>query len=210
MSRGKGQKGKTFHIWSTEEKEYLSEIVTGRTYKEIQQLMNNKFDYRFSLEQIKGAISRYKLQTGTLGYFKKGHIPANKGKKQIEYMKPEMIERTKNTRFKKGHEPVNRREVGSERITKDGYIQVKVAEPNKWDLKHRIVYREHYGEIPENCNVVFGDGNKQNCNIDNLILVNKKEMYIMCTKGLFKDDTELTKTGKIIADLHLKIYERRK
>lgn len=39
--------------------------------------------------------------------YKKGHIPTNKGKKQIEYMTPEGIEKTKATRFQKGQLPTN-------------------------------------------------------------------------------------------------------
>ena len=44
--------------------------------------------------------------------------------------------------FAKGNVPPNHRPVGSERISKDGYIEVKVAEPNKWRLKQRVVYEE--------------------------------------------------------------------
>ena len=40
-------------------------------------------------------------------------------------MTPEAIERTKATRFKKGDKPGNHRKVGSERITVDGYIEIK-------------------------------------------------------------------------------------
>ena len=35
------------------------------------------------------------------------------------------------TWFKKGHIPANYRPVGSERVNADGYIEVKVADPNK-------------------------------------------------------------------------------
>ena len=36
---------------------------------------------------------------------------------------------------------------------------VKVAEPNKWDLKSRVVYREHYGKIPDGYTIIYLDGN---------------------------------------------------
>ena len=41
--------------------------------------MNEKFEYQFTEGQIKGALNRYKLQTGLNGNFKKGSIPWNKG-----------------------------------------------------------------------------------------------------------------------------------
>lgn len=44
--------------------------------------------------------------------FKKGDIPFNKGLKQIEWMPPESIERTKATRFKPGEIPPNAKPLG--------------------------------------------------------------------------------------------------
>ncbi len=37
--------------------------------------------------------------------------------------------------FAKGNVPPNHRPVGSERISKDGYIEVKVAEPKQVEIK---------------------------------------------------------------------------
>lgn len=111
--------------------------------------------------------------------FKKGCIPANKGKKQTNFMSKEAIERTKATRFTKGHIPKNHRPVGYERVSrKDGYISVKVAEPNKFRLKHHIVWEKHYGPIKKGENIQFKDGNPQNCNIDNLYLISRKEQML--------------------------------
>lgn len=107
--------------------------------------------------------------------FKKGHIPANKGKKQSEYMSQEQIARTKATRFGKGHIPANHKPVGYERTTRDGYIEVKTAEPNVFELKHRVVWKEHNGIIPSGFNIQFRDGDRQNCSIDNLYMISRSE-----------------------------------
>ena len=40
--------------WTEEEKEYLKSIVFGRSHDEILKLMNEKFEYEFTKEQIKG------------------------------------------------------------------------------------------------------------------------------------------------------------
>lgn len=103
--------------------------------------------------------------------FKKGSIPPNKGKK----MSPEIYEKVKETMFKKGNSPVNHREVGSERINVDGYIEIKVAEPNMWRLKHRLIWEQHNGIIPEGCNVQFKNHNTLDCRIENLYLISKSE-----------------------------------
>lgn len=141
MARTSGVKSSTFHIWSSEEKDYLREITPGRHYKEIVELMNAKFEYEFNLGQIKGAIARYKLNTGFTGYFPKGNIPFNKGTKGIM--------KANKTSYKKGNIPQTYKPVGTERITKDGYIEIKVKDPNVWKLKQRLIYEEHYGEIPK-------------------------------------------------------------
>ena len=77
--------------------------------------------------------------------------------------------------FKKGHIPANHKPVGYERITKDGYVEVKTAEPNVFELKHRLVWVEWNGPIPSGCNIQFRDGNRQNCSIDNLYIISRSE-----------------------------------
>ena len=68
---GKPIGGKTFHIWTDEEKRYLKKVTQGHHYKEIQELENKEFNIELTLNQIKGAISRNKLNTGFSGCFKK-------------------------------------------------------------------------------------------------------------------------------------------
>jgi hypothetical protein len=102
--------------------------------------------------------------------------------------------------FQKGNVTWNKREVGEERIeSKDGYVQIKVAEPNKWQLKHRYLYEQAHGKIPKGYNVIFADGDKYNFELDNLILVSNAELAIANYNHLLKKDKELTKTGILIA-----------
>jgi hypothetical protein len=200
--RPKGSKDKTFHKWTQEEKEYLASIVKGSSYNEIAKKMRDKFNYDFTDYQIKGAIARYNLKTGTMGHFRKGSTPWNKGLKG--YMGPNK------TSFKKGTIPPNQVPVGTESLTKGGYIKVKIADPNKWELKHRLIYMQHHGEIPKDCNVIFADTNIYNFDIDNLILVSKAEMLIMNNNKLICKDKELTKVGANIAKVLVKVSDIKK
>lgn len=203
MGRPKGSKDKKpQHKWTNEEKEYLASIVKGSTYKEITKQMNDKFEYDFSEEQIKGMMYRNKLTTGTGGYFKKGSTPWNKGLKG--YMG------ANKTSFKKGTIPPNQVPIGTESITKGGYIKVKVGEPNKWKLKQRYIYEQHYGEIPKSHNVIFADKNIRNFDINNLVLVSKAEMLILNNNKLIFEDEELTKVGVNIAKVIDKTKKRSK
>lgn len=52
---------------------------------------------------------------------------------------------------------------------------MKTAEPNVFELKHRLVWIEHNGEIPPGYNIQFKDGNKQNICIDNLYMISRSE-----------------------------------
>ena len=194
MGRTKGVKNKKpQHRWTDEEKEYLASIVKGKTYKELLALMNEKFEYEFSSQQIESALRRYNLKTGNTGQFKKYQEPWNKGLKG--YMG------ANKTSFKKGTIPPNYKPVGTERFAKDGYIEVKVKDPNVWELKHRYIYKKHHGEIPNGYNVIFADKNISNFDIDNLILVSKAEMLILNKNKLIFEDKDFTKVGVNIAKL---------
>ena len=194
MGRTKGVKNKKpQHKWSEEEKQYLASIVKGKTYKELLALMNEKFDYEFSSQQIESALRRYNLKTGNTGQFKKYQEPWNKGLKGY-------IGANK-TSFKKGTIPPNYKPVGTERFAKDGYIEVKVKDPNVWELKHRYIYKKHHGEIPNGYNVIFADKNISNFDIDNLILVSKAEMLILNKNKIIFEDKDFTKVVVNIAKL---------
>lgn len=110
------------------------------------------------------------LEQSKLHRYQKGHSPANKGKK----MAPETYAKVSRTMFKKGNTPKNHREIGSERVNKDGYIEVKVAEPNKWKAKHRVIWEEANGPVEKGYNVQFKDGNRLNVSLDNLYLISRQ------------------------------------
>lgn len=112
---------------------------------------------------------------GRKHWIKKGNISFNKGLKQTEYMSTEAIEKNIATRFKKGQTCHNAKPVGYERITKDGYVEVKISEPNIFKLKHRVVWEKHNGKIPTGHNVQFKDGNRLNVDIENLYIINRSD-----------------------------------
>ena len=70
--------------------------------------------------------------------------------------------------FKKGHRPWNIKPIGEERITNAGFIEVKIAQPDCWKLKHLVVWEEIHGTLPENHTIDFIDGNRQNARLENL------------------------------------------
>ena len=187
------------HRYSEEQKKFIIDNNYGKYSKELAEMFNQQFDTNITANEIAYFRRNHKLNSGLTGQFQKGHVSHNKGKKQSEYMTKEAIERTKATRFKKGNRPSSYRPVGSERITKDGYIEVKVADPNKWETKNKIVYKQHFGDIPKGYKVIYADGNKLNNDINNLILVSNSELLIANRNHLIYNNKELTESGILIS-----------
>ena len=183
--------------------EFLKEVTPGKTYKEITELFNKKFNLGVTAEIIKSFLSRKKIHTGTRGcLYKKGSIPWNKGKRGCMG--------ANKTSFKKGNRPKNWKPIGSERII-DGYTFIKIADPRKWALKHRIIWEEyHKKKIPKGSVIIFADGDKSNLSIDNLICVTKNELKVLNQCRLISSVPELTKTGLNIAKIRIKLAELRK
>lgn len=122
----------------------------------------------------------WKREVAKKGQFKKGHIPKNKGKRWDEYLSKEKQESVRKTCFKKGQMPKNHKPVGYERKTRDGYWEVKVAEPNVFKAKHRILWEQHHGPIPKGVNIVFIDGNPDNITISNLRMESLMDKFNRC------------------------------
>ena len=177
-------------------KQFILDNYKGRYNQELADLFTQKFNTNITSRTIKSYKANNKLNSGLTGKFRKGQTPHNKGKK----MPKEVYEKVKHTMFAKGNVPPNHRPVGSERISKDGYIEVKVAEPNKWRLKQRVVYEETKGKIPEGCPIIFLDGNKRNFDIDNLRCITRSELLYLNCNGL-NNSNEITETGILMARL---------
>lgn len=183
------------HKFTEEEIYFIKSVVKGKDTKTIADLVNEKFELNLTALQIQTVKNNYNLKSGIDTRFKKGQVPANKGKKGIN--------KANKTSFKKGNIPANRKPIGSERKDKrDGSILIKVQDGNltkNWMSKSRYIYEQAYGKIPKGYKVIFADKNNQNFDLDNLILVSSAEELIMNRRKLIKNDKELTKTGAVIA-----------
>jgi hypothetical protein len=102
------------------------------------------------------------------GRFLKGHTPWNHGKKGLNIG-------GKETQFKKGNIPFNHKPIGWERITKDGYIEIKIKEPRKFALKHRYLWEKKNGAIKKGLILVCKSDDKTNCNPSNWELIDRAE-----------------------------------
>lgn len=140
---------------------------------------------------------------GNSGSFKKGNIPRNKG--ITGYMG------ANRTTFKKGHLPHNTREMYSERLSKDGYIEIKVGR-NKWLGKHRYIWEQYYKkDVPKGYAVIFLDGDNRNFDIDNLKIISRGALLILNSRyrHILKDK-ELMRSCVDLSELIYALNKKKK
>ena len=184
------------------ELDFIREVTPGRHYHEIVEMFNKKFERQIDAKKLKCTLRNHNISTGLTGRFEKGITPYNKGKKYPG---------TGNkTTFRKGATPHNKMKVGEDTITTDGYVKTKIAEPDVWEYKHKLMWKEKNGPIPEGHSVIFADGNRMNLDIDNLLLVSKAELLMLNRKKLISENSELTKTGLNVVKVMNKIHKIKK
>lgn len=184
--------------------DYVKSIAQGRSSQELTDMVNAKYGKDIiTVKHMKAYKKNHNINTGLTGQFEKGHEPANKGKK----MSPEVYAKCAPTMFKKGQIPPNHMEVGEYTHTTDGYLIRKVQEngtqTERFEFVHRAVWEEHNGPIPEGKMVSFLNGDKDNCSIDNLMLIDNELNLELNRRKLRQQEAELTRTGVNIAKLSI-------
>lgn len=189
-------------LWPAEIKDFILDNHVGIGPKDMTVLINGTFGTNYTQQQLKSYYHNHHINSGLTGYYTQGHIPANKGKKGIRV--------SKETEFKPGHAPHNSLSVGTEILRADGYLWIKIAEPNKWKQKHYLVWEEAHGPVPKNHVLIFANTDRLDIRLDNLILITLRQRAVMCKKGLFSIDPEATKAGINVANVYLKLSELKK
>lgn len=193
--------------YSKEVFDFIAENVNGKSDKQLHQMLVDKYGDVMSVEKLHAFKKNHHLRNGRDGRFRAGNIPYTKGKKWDEFMSPEAQKGSRKTCYQKGNRPHNYMPVGSTRIL-FGYLQVKVADPDVWKWKHRIVYEQHYGPIPKGKMICFKDGNRMNLDPENLMLMSNEENLKMNHLKLRSESRELTETGIIIARVAIAAKKR--
>lgn len=172
------------HIWTEAELEMLKQRYPNEKSEDLAKSMGIRlgsvYNKAFSLGLKKSsefllspASGRTNGKQGFGSRFEKGSKPWNKGMKGIQIGGFE-------TQFKPGSKPANYRPVGSTRVSVDGYIEIKIADGmHQWKLLHRENWKKAYGEYPkQGMALIFKDGNKENCSIENLELITREELAL--------------------------------
>lgn len=195
--------------YSNEELAWIKDnctLVIGELHKQFAEIFNRSdvtSDNLHALRKRKG------WRTGRTGQYEKGGVGCNpRGAPPKGGNK---------TSFKKGDIPQNTRPLYSERVcAKDGYILIKIPEKNpytgaktRFKHKHIWLWEKHNGSIPEGHVVIFLDGNKLNCVIENLACV-PRSVLVHLNKHLKASefDSDLKPTLVVIARLRDAAFKR--
>ena len=130
---------------------------------------------------------------GVATRFQKGHGTWNKGKPFAAGG------RSAETQFTTGRLPHNHVPIGTEVMATDGYLKIKVAEPNTWEWTHRRNWEAIHGSIATGFLLVFRDGDHNNCNVENLELITRGELMRRNTIHRYPEElkTTIRQLGKL-------------
>lgn len=160
-------------IWTATDDATLTRLYPTHTGPQIAALLGR------TLSAVENRRTKLGLSKATnAGCFAAGHTTWNKGTnfsaggRSIE------------TRFKKGQLTGRAQEiakpVGSERISKDGYLQRKINNDlpfyKRWRGVHIINWEAINGPLPKGYALVFRDGNKQNTAVENIELIKRSDL----------------------------------
>lgn len=196
--------------WTDDMVDFLKKNYPHYPNKELAEMIKEKFGVEVTDEKVKSAKSNFKIGDKVYpnkGRFYKGAIPWNKGKP----MREETRKKLERTWFKKGNVAVNTKPLGSTRINTDGYKVIKLAKSGQWKLYSRYMYEKYHNiKLKDDEAIIFADRNKKNFDKDNLVKVNRKELFYLNKGGLIFEDKDLTKSGVVVSKMEIAIDERRK
>lgn len=186
---------------------YIRENYHGTGHAEMAARLKETFGKEYTQAQIAAYYKNHKLNSGLTGRFEKGNIPQNKGRKG--YIAPGCEKGW----FQKGDQPWDTVPVGTIVEKSDGYLWKKINDlpggwRQNWKQLHLLVWEEGNGPVPEGHRVIFKDGNRRNCDLENLALVTLAENAVLNRCGLRFEHGEHTETGILIAKVKIATKKR--
>lgn len=164
------------------------------TRKELTRQFNAKFNRSVSQANLSSLCKRKGWLTGRDGQFKKGNIPHPNARPKGANI----------TSFKKGNVPHNTVPVGTEVVATDCWVKVKIAEPDVWRSKARLVWEQHNGAIPESMIIWHIDSNPLNNEIANLALITRADNARLNKAGYHQEPKEIKSTLVMLSKIQTK------
>ena len=213
------------HYFNILQKQYILDNYKGVTTRRLTDMFNEEFGTNLNHLQIKHFKLKRGLKSETIGnnLFTQKQIKwieenykgltnkqiAEKFNKEFgtEFTKFQFKDWKVRRKMRSGvyYEGRKPAPIGHEMKGKGGYVYVKIEE-RKYKLKHHVVWEEAYGKIPNNCVLIFKDGNRANCDLSNLKMVDRKLHSKICKQ--LTDDKDINECVFLLGDLKMKIKEK--
>lgn len=191
-------------IFSPEVRKFIDDNHNGKGYQAMVDLLQEKFGVECTATQIRNYYKNHKMKCGVDTRWKKG-VRISNGIERGTYSPG-----CEKGFFKKGSKPVSWCPPGTERVRKNGYIWVKMDEHKTWKQKHLIVWEEANGPVPEGHQILFRDGNRQNCDLSNLMLIDMKLRGPLNYSGLANVGEEYIDTAIKLAEMTMAINDAKR
>jgi len=205
-SRKGRQKGK-LTSWTIEQAAWVKAAYRDMRYEDMQEPFFAEFGVHKKVGQFRSLIHNQGWVSGRDGRFQKGNVPFNKGTKGIM--------KANSGTFQRGNVPHNECPMGYERLSKDGYVEVKVPGINKhtgydghFILKHKYIWEQRHGDIPEGMSLTFIDGDRTNICIENLELIRRAVLLQLNRHGIKDLPGELLPSMRAVAELEVAMHRR--
>lgn len=188
----------------------IRSYTPGHTDHELAAYLTNKLHRPISRSQAKGFRLNHKIPLGKPieggGRFVKGQKSWCKGLK--------LERRSIETEFKKGNIPHNTLPIGTRRkaFFNNGTYRwkTKIADPDKWEFDHRLIWEKAHGTIPEDHVVLILDQDPDHLELDNLACISKTILSDLNKNSIKSNDREVNLTRIELSKLRREIYHKRK
>lgn len=174
------------HNWTPKEDRALKTLFPHMQTQDVARILgrsvssiNNRANFNglrksdaYNASPLSGRIVKGNVMYGSQSRFKKGNAAWNKGMKGL---------RTggESGWFKTGQVSARWKPedylIGSLRLSKDGIVEMKVAERGRWKSFHVCLWEDVNGPVPQGHCVIFKDRDRLNIDIENLELVTRAE-----------------------------------
>lgn len=192
--------------YSQEHKNFLRKNYPNLSQIDLTAAFNKKFKTNKNRNAIASTLKRLGIKSGRTGCFERGNVSWNTGTKGVM--------KANSGNFKKGHIPPNAKPIGSERIDKDGFIHIKIAEENqytgaktKYKHKHVVNWERENGPVPKGSVVFFRDSDKTNCDPENLVLITRAELVRLNQMGYGKMSPEIKPSVLALVQMKCKMWD---
>lgn len=194
-------------LLTEEQVEHLKLIVKGRKSEEIADMMNRQFGLNLTAKQISAWKKNHRIQSGYDTRFLPGNASWHKRSKP----------KANSGSFKKGRTATNALPVGTvsrHKFAHDSYQwAIKVQDGNgnqNFVSLARWVWEQANGKVPDGHVVIFLDGDKDNCTLENLAVIPRSVNIVVNRHIGYTEDPELNKTIIQTARLILAVTRKKK